>query len=78
MELDLSVVELKQFCLEQSVKVDHPLDDVSFMVFFSMPFLQELERKAKVMSKRRSELILAREMDKAQQQKAEVSVAYSL
>ena len=35
--------------------------------------LQELEKKVKVMSKRRSELLLAREMDKSQQQKAEVT-----
>jgi len=35
---------------------------------------QELEKKIKVVSKRRSELLIAREMDKAQQQKAEVSV----
>lgn len=34
---------------------------------------QELEKKVKVVSKRRSELLIAREMDKAQQQKAEVS-----
>lgn len=34
---------------------------------------QELEKKVKVVSKRRSELFIAREMDKAQQQKAEVS-----
>lgn len=36
---------------------------------------QELEKKVKVVSKRRSELLIAREMDKAQQQKAEVSVS---
>ena len=35
-------------------------------------FLKELDKKVKVMSKRRSELLLAREMDKAQHQKAEV------
>lgn len=35
---------------------------------------QEMEKKVKVVSKRRSELLIAREMDKAQQQKAEVSV----
>lgn len=34
---------------------------------------QELGKKVKLMSKRRSELLLAREMDKAQQQKAEAS-----
>lgn len=33
---------------------------------------KELEKKVKVMSKRRSELLLAREMDKSQQQKAEL------
>lgn len=37
---------------------------------------QELEKKVKVVSKRRSELLIAREMDKAQQQKAEVSVTF--
>ena len=37
---------------------------------------QELEKKVKVVSKRRSELLMAREMDKAQQQKAEVSVSH--
>lgn len=36
---------------------------------------QELEKKVKVVSKRRSELLIAREIDKAQQQKAEVSVS---
>lgn len=33
---------------------------------------KELEKKVKVMSKRRTELLMAREMDKAQQQKAEL------
>lgn len=33
---------------------------------------KELEKKVKVMSKRRSELLLAREMDKSQQQKVEL------
>jgi len=33
---------------------------------------KELEKKVKVVSKRRSELLIAREMDKAQQQKAEL------
>ncbi|XP_074630542.1 uncharacterized protein LOC141889229 [Acropora palmata] len=33
---------------------------------------KELEKKVKVMSKRRSELLLAREVDKSQQQKAEL------
>lgn len=34
---------------------------------------KELEKKVKLMSKRRSELILAREMDRAEQQKAELA-----
>ena len=37
---------------------------------------QELEKKVKVVSKRRSELLIAREIDKAQQQKADVSVTW--
>ena len=41
-----------------------------FMILTS----QELDKKVKVVSKRRSELLIAREMDKAQQQKTEVSI----